>query len=398
MPERRLDVRRLRVAELLQSNSELHIEPELPDGGRLLHGLHRQRRGPIRMRHSMRRVRQWAGLPAHQLHRSELRGPVPVTRGSRAPKVIAALLAGAGAALLPAAAAAAEPSQAVEALIHDLEKIVEVQVSVGWKIDRYEFEEMMPDALLSVCRTTDDTRSAALTALDERLDAVGGPPEEAYRASGGKYDEIGQNLRVGRIRALLEEAIRRAAAECPFYIEQEPDFRGIQTDAYRFTLSGEGGGLFTAQHWGGRVFEVGAGGSGRLMLGYGLSPRWTLLAGPELGVTAIFDQNEVSTNFPLQFVGAVPLVLRRLNVTWHYDMELAPLGFYTKAEGEVSFGMRAGFLIGVSTLRIRGIMPWFGVGMALEYIFPTDARTGLTLLKGGARVGFDWDFGAWRRP
>lgn len=330
------------------------------------------------------------------MRRSDLRWTVPLSL--RALKGSTALFAGASLSLLlfPASAAADEPSPAVDALIHDLEKIVEVQTSIGWKIDRYEIEEMMPDALLSVCRTTEETRSAALTALDERLDSIGGPPEEAYRASGGEYSEIRENLFVGRIRALLDEALRRAPLECPFYMVPEPDFRGLQTDAHRFTLSVEGGGLFTLQHWGGTVFEFGAGGSGRLLLGRGLSPNWSILAGPELGMTAIFDQEGASTNFPLQFVGAVPLVVRRLNVTWHYDMEVAPLGFYTKEEGEVSFGVRGGFLVGVSTLRIRGIMPWAGVGMAVEYILPTDARGGLTFLKGGARVGFDWDVGSWR--
>jgi hypothetical protein len=43
-------------------------------------------------------------------------------------------------------------------------------------------------------------------------------------------------------------------------------------------------------------------------------------------------------------------------------------------------------------------MPWAGIGMAVEYIFPTDARGGLTLLKGGVRVGFDWDFGSFGKP
>ncbi|MCK6588944.1 MAG: hypothetical protein HUU21_27030 [Polyangiaceae bacterium] len=323
---------------------------------------------------------------------------MPLSLSRRAFQGLSTLGAAAAFWLFPAVAAAEEdPSRAVTALIHDLEKMVEVQTSIGWKIDRYEIEEMMPDALLSVCRTTDETRAAAVTALDERLDAIGGPPEEAYRVSGGDYSAIRENLFVGRMRAVLEEALRRAPSECPFYLAPEPDFRGVQTDAYRFTLSVEGGGLFTLQHWGGTVFEIGGGGSGRLLLGRGLNQHWTILAGPELGMTAIFDQDATSTNFPLQFVGAVPVVVRRLSVTWHYDMEVAPLGFYTKEEGEVSFGLRGGFLIGVSTLRIRGIMPWAGVGIAVEYIFPTDARGGLTALKGGARVGFDWDFGSWSR-
>jgi hypothetical protein len=38
------------------------------------------------------------------------------------------------------------------------------------------------------------------------------------------------------------------------------------------------------------------------------------------------------------------------------------------------------------------------VGANLEYIFLTDAPGGLTLLKGGARVGFDWDVRSFGKP
>lgn len=314
----------------------------------------------------------------------------------RAKRLASGLAAGLLSALLPSAAIASEPDPElaldVEGLIHDLEKIVEIQISIGWKIDRYEYEEMMPDALLSVCRTTEDARSRAFTLLDERLERLGGPPDQAFRVAGGSLKGLDENLLVSRVRALLEEASRRASSECPFWIAPDPSFKGLQTDAHRFTISVEGGGLFTVQHWGGRVFELGAGGSGRLLLGYGLSHHWTLLGGAELGGTAIFDQTSTGTKIPLQFTGAVPVVVRRVNVTWHYDFEVAPVGFYAQGDDGVTFGMRGGFLIGVSTLRVRGIMPWFGVGIAVEYLFPTSARGGVTMLKGGARVGFDWDF------
>lgn len=289
-------------------------------------------------------------------------------------------------------AAMAEPSeQAVQGLIHDLEKIVELQNSVGWKIDRYEYDKMMPDALQSICRTSEDVHLAALTELDETLDALGGPPEERFKLT-GSMKGLDEALYQSRVRSLLMEGMRRGATECPFWITVEPEFKGIQTDAKRFTLSAEGGGLFALERMSGGTYEFGGGGSGRLLMGYGINQHWTVLLGVELGGLAIFDQTEAGTNFPIQFTGALPLVVRRLNISWHYDFELAPLAFATESERKATFGMRGGFLIGVSTLRIRKIMPWAGLGVAVEAIFGTDTRPSMLVLKAGARVGFDYDF------
>ena len=75
-----------------------------------------------------------------------------------------------------AASLDADGQRAVDSLMFDVRKVVEVQASSGWKIDRYEYEKMMPDTLLSVCRTTDETRSLALAALGREVTRLGGPP------------------------------------------------------------------------------------------------------------------------------------------------------------------------------------------------------------------------------
>lgn len=303
----------------------------------------------------------------------------------------AALLALTGL-LLPATAAAQPSERAVNGLLHDLKKIVEVQQSLGWKIDKYELEEMIPDALLSVCRASEDIRSAAATEIEARVDALGGPVEDAFHRNNGSLSGLGELMFMSRVRTLLAEATRRAPAECPFWMKPEPDFQGLQLDAHRFTLSVEGGGLFMLQHVGAGHFEIGAGGSGRLLLGRGLDEHWSLLAGPELGLGALFDQTETGTNFPIQFAAAVPVVLRHHDISWHYDFELAPVGFFTWDNLNVSYGARVGFLLGVSTLRVRRIMPWAGLGVSAEYLFANEARGALQNVRGGVRVGFDWDF------
>src|SRR4051812_4655821 len=92
-------------------------------------------------------------------------------------------------------AAAAGPAGAgrdfaVESLVFDVRKIVEIQQSSGWKIDRYEYEKMMPDTLLSVCRTTEETRSLALALLRREITRLDGPLEEALKKNENKIDDL----------------------------------------------------------------------------------------------------------------------------------------------------------------------------------------------------------------
>ncbi|WP_233562407.1 hypothetical protein, partial [Sorangium cellulosum] len=92
---------------------------------------------------------------------------------------------------------------AVVGLLVDLEKMVEVQQSLGWTIDRYELDEIMSPALMSVCSATPETRVAALAALDRQIHERGGPVEEAFRRRGGDLDEVADLLFATRVRALL---------------------------------------------------------------------------------------------------------------------------------------------------------------------------------------------------
>ncbi len=274
-------------------------------------------------------------------------------------------------------------------LLHDIEKTVEARMTSGWQIDRYEIDKMMPDALSSVCATPAQSRQAALDHLERRITALGGPLEKAYRENGNSLDGLKELVLVTRARDLLAEAMSRAPAECPFWIPEDPAFHGIQTDAGRFTLEFEGGGLLVLQNTQDDQF-AGGGGAGRLLVGYGLSQHWSLLAGGEFGGAALFKQGDNATQLPIQLVVATPVVLRFLDLTWHYDAEVAPTLFI--ADGATNPGFRVGGLIGISTLRIRGVMPWAGFGMAFEKYFQSGDRPGFNQLKGGARIGLDWDF------
>jgi len=281
-------------------------------------------------------------------------------------------------------------SRAREGLYFDARKIVATQENTGWEIDKYEIEDMMADALVSVCRTMPEARRHALETAERRVERLGGPLAAALDG-GAKMDDLAELVSASRVEALLGEALRRAPDECPMWIEPDPDFEGVQTTAHRVTLNLEGGGQFVAQRTGARE-DLGAGGTGRLLLGYGLSWRYSLLVGFEFGGNALFRRGDEEVNFPLQFIAAAPLVLRHHLVTFHHDLELAPLVFFTDTDPRPSYGMRLGVTMGVSALRIRRIMPWAGLGLVTEYLFANSHRPHLVALRGGARVGFDWDF------
>jgi hypothetical protein len=282
-------------------------------------------------------------------------------------------------------------ARARAALLHDMEKIVEAQQATDWKIDRYEYDEMMPDALESLCATPQSVRSTALAELQHREAALGGPVEEAYRRSGGDLGAVRELRFVTRVRTLVQEAIRRAPAECPFWIEPSLAFRGKQTDAGRFTMTVEGGGLFVLYHERGKGTSLGGGGSGRLLFARGIDLHWSVLFGPDFGGAALFAQTKTG-EFPVLLAAAVPLLLRHHSLTWHYDLELAPLAIFTNLDRNPSFGGRVGMLLGISTPRFRRIMPWAGLGIAAEFTLPNETRAVTRAIKGGLRLGFDWDF------
>jgi hypothetical protein len=281
--------------------------------------------------------------------------------------------------------------RAETALIHDLEKIVESQEATDWKIDRYEYDGMFPDALESVCATPQPVREAALARLTHRVAALGGPVEQAYLRAGKQLSAVATLRFVTRVRTLLEESMKRAPSECPFWIEPSYHFRGKQTAAGRWTIEVEGGGLFAVYHQNGSKSSVGGGGSGRLFLSRGLDYHWTLLFGPDFGGAALFSQTATG-EFPIVLTAALPIVLRRHDTTWHYDLELAPIAQFTNLDHTPSWGGRVGALVGISTPRFRRIMPWVGLGVAAEWALPSSTRNAARSLRGGIRLGFDWDF------
>lgn len=272
-------------------------------------------------------------------------------------------------------------------LLSDLERIVAAE-EVSWFVDREEYREMYPTVLESVCRATPQARSTARATLEEKLRGLP-DPRASFEREGQFSAEAEQALFLIRQKRALEMAIEGADAECPFWVRPEPRFIGRQTDRLRFTLSLETGGLAqirqTADTW-----TIGGGGYGRLLPGYGFG-NVSLLVGPEFGGGAMLRPGVSPSQFVINYMPAIPVVVRFRRIEWHYDFEVAPVGLFQADDPSVSYGIRGGMTVGVSALRARDFLPWAGLAIAYEHYFPSGGRPRAHFLRGGLRVGVRWD-------
>ncbi len=277
-------------------------------------------------------------------------------------------------------------------LYSDLRQIVDTRERVGWVIDRSEIHDAVPSALQSVCQVAVDDRRELLEWFDRRIEEEGGPAELAYADSGEDLDAIEELLTLERMRALLEHADELSAQDCPFWMEPDPDFAGVQTDTDRFVMLAESiGGLSF-------IFQaddpaLGGGGGLRLLPGYGFNHRLTIVAGVEVGgagfVTQPSDGGEQTLS--ARPTGAVPLVVRIHDDTWLFDVEVAALT--QLHDGALSYppGLRVAGGVGIGSVRIGSFMP-YALGIVAYELMPAFRDLGLTqALRIGTRVGLNID-------
>lgn len=286
---------------------------------------------------------------------------------------------------------------AVASLLYDMRRIVEVRRSSEWKFDRYEYQAMMPDALVIVCRTTHETRRFAVAEARNEVARLGGPLEDALKENHGELDELKALLFATQVAHLVGEAIRRAPAECPPWARPQRDFEARQSGFDRYILSVEGGGAGMLQgapfHPDGTTGLRGARrGGGRLPLGRGFGHRWNLRVGPELDASMLVRREGNTTDLPLQIQAALPVVVRNTDVSWHYELELAPVVMLTEKNLMPRYGSRLGVLIGISPLETGKVIPWAGLDATAELFPGVDGRPMQMSFKGGWRAGIDWDF------
>ena len=283
----------------------------------------------------------------------------------------------------------AQPSQA--ALFRDLQRLVAVSSAAGWKIDRLEIAGLLPDALMSVCRVAPDERRALEQWLDDRITALGGPVDVAYRSRGRKLSKVKKLLELTRIRDTLRMAQTSANDDCPFWLEPKEKFAGRQISDDRWQISVGGGGRGNlVQQAGERDLQFG--GAGRVLLGRGLGSRVSLYSGLEIAGSASVPRGAGGDRTNLIIGGqlVVPAVLRYRLVNAYFEFEGGYLAHATEEDwGRVSHGMHLGVAFGGRAARVRWFFPGavFGIG----YDRVNEAAGPRHTIKLGFRVAFDID-------
>ncbi len=270
----------------------------------------------------------------------------------------------------------------------DIVRIVNAEESEGWLIDEVDQGDIHPTVMHSVCRASPAVRAVALERL-EREARGRGDARTLYERSGQTLTaDVESALSASRRVEALRRAVASAARECPFWLRPEPVFKGLQSMRDRPIVNFDTGGTVQLRRTEG-AWTLGAGGFGRVLAGYSFT-RVSLLAGVELGGGAMLQPNTRPVQLVINYFPALPVIVRLHQKAWHVDLEGASVALFQAGNTRLSHGVRGGLTVGISSLRLRGIMPWVGLGVAAEYHFESSARPGALYLRSGLRVGGVW--------
>lgn len=300
----------------------------------------------------------------------------------KAPWLAAVLL------LLLPALARAQDLEGVRSLLDDVDRIVAAEEVDDWFTDKEAMRSIEEHLLPSICRATPEARQGALVSL-QQAHAVAGDPKALFERSGERDDAVSTALTAERRLRGYEQALSREG-ECPFWIRPKPGFHGLQSDRKRITISAESGGnvqfRYTQQH-----LTFGAGGSGRVLVGWGFDGKYTLLFGPELGGSALLRPGSNASEFVINYFPAAPVVLRSRALTWHYEIEASPVALFEADNTRLSWGARIGGAFAFTALRRRNVLPWAGLAVSYEYYFEGGGREPTHFFRGGLRIGLPWE-------
>lgn len=294
--------------------------------------------------------------------------------------------------VLLATGCATWPAEPVErALYIDLTKAVELSNDTGWVVDRVQLENNSEGAMRSLCQVEPERRRALEGWLDGRIQKLGGSAELVYKKHGNDLGAASRVLELERVRALLRFADAHAAEDCPFWLEPQPDFRGVQSDTDRIVIMAETLG------YGSLVLErdhaaLGGGGGGRVLVGAGLGTGWTLAIGGEVGGSGAFIRNEMGKrSIETTFSAALPVLLRYARYSRLFDLEVAPAVRFNPDTDILPPGVRTSVAVGFSTMRSAAFMPYALLWLAYEYHPADNLGPADHSLHIGTRVGVDWD-------
>lgn len=280
---------------------------------------------------------------------------------------------------------------AERALYLDLRSVVETRARIDWVVDEHEIRQVSPAIMTSACQATPEARLALAGWLRGRLAEEGGSARAIWEAAEGDLGPAKEALLIERIAAALTYA-EEHRGDCPFWLTPDADFTGVQanTDRLVFIAESMGSGQLVIQDG---DFAVGGTGLGRLIPAYGISDRLTIGLGLEAGVASTFPRTENGARSVKAVATAgIPLLIRVLDGTFRYDLDLAAVTRATRNEYEgLRYGGRVGVGFGVATLRIAGVMPYAMIWAGYEYLAPGAGEPETHIMRAGSRVGVNWD-------
>ncbi len=270
----------------------------------------------------------------------------------------------------------------------DVSRIVAAQEAEEWFTDSQALRSIEEQVLASVCRATLEARAWALSGFAKRSTELG-DAQQSYAQAGELTGAVAAALTAQRRVLVLRQALGRVG-ECPFWVRAQPGFNGLQSDRQRITLNVESGGnvqfRYTEKRW-----TFGGGGLGRFLVGYGFDGKYSLLAGAEFGGGAMLRPGTDASQFVINYFPAVPLVFRTRQLTFQYDIEVAPVALFQADNTGLSWGARIGGCFAFTTLRRRNVLPWAGIAFGYEHYFEGGGREVTHFFRGGLRIGLPWE-------
>lgn len=277
----------------------------------------------------------------------------------------------------------------------DLYKSVQLSEDAGWVVDSVQLQDNLELSLRSLCQTTTVAQAELSQFLAQRIDDLGGPAAAQYAENGGELGDLSDVMSAERTRALLHYAQKRRT-ECPFYLQPDSEFAGLESDSERFVA------LFESQGYGAVLLQNGeralsGGGSVRALLGYGLSPFFTVAVGADLGGSGTLinsdptSQSDAAEQIDTSLSVAVPIALRFQRFSRLLEIDIAPVLRFDRRAHRFPPGIRATVGLGASTMRKGDFMPYILLWLGAETHWERPGSPASLSLRAGTRVGVDWD-------
>ncbi|MFO1471571.1 MAG: hypothetical protein U1F27_11090 [Turneriella sp.] len=272
-----------------------------------------------------------------------------------------------------------------KSLVRDLAMIVTSHEQTGWTIDELEVRQMLGNSIVSFCAVDATAVENVRVWFDRILKDV--DIKKLYEQNGKSLQKIQRVLVLWRSRLLFEEAMKmRNAQKCPFWIDEQKPFPGVQDENHKLLLAFETGGRFYAQRE--KRDTIGAGGIVRMMVGYGFAHRFAVRTGLEFGFSAQAPDPNSGKASPLVFASAFPITIQHRFLAEYIEYEAGPLAYFDQSRNSLQWGVHLGIGVGVSRMRIRAIMPSVILTVNYQYVPPEGGFVEVHRLSIGARAAF----------